>query len=224
MAGCQWEKLSVSKQVINQQGKTIRWVLSIAALVLAVLVATLAGWRHFQISRAAAALPVNERMGGDFVLPSSRGVPLDTRELRGKVVLLNFGFASCPDVCPTVLARLRQVLKELGPEASDTQVVFVSFDPARDSLSLLKGYVTHFHPDIVAATGSEAEVATVAKQYGVVYMKEDTGSAAGYAFAHSDYIYLLDAEGRLRKLYDNQASATEMADDVRTLLATRAFF
>ena len=205
-------------------GKTIGRALSIVALVLAVLVAALAGWRHFQLSRAAAALPVNERMGGDFVLPSTRGVPLDTRQLRGKVVLLNFGFASCPDVCPTVLARLRQVLKELGPDAAATQVVFVSFDPARDTLPLLKGYVAHFHPDILAATGSDDEIATVAKQYGVVYMKEDTGSAAGYAFAHSDYIYLLDTQGRLRKLYDNQASATEMAGDVRTLLATRAFF
>lgn len=205
-------------------GRTIGRALSIVALVLAVLVAALAGWRHLQLGRAAAALPVNERMGGDFVLPSTRGVPLDTRQLRGKVVLLNFGFASCPDVCPTVLARLRQVLKELGPDAAATQVVFVSFDPARDSLSLLKGYVEHFHPDILAVTGSDSEIAAVAKQYGVIYMKADTGSAAGYGFAHSDYIYLLDTEGRLRKLYDNQASATEMAGDVRTLLATRAFF
>jgi len=210
----------------SEQGmsKTMGRVLSIAALVLAVLVAGLAGWRHFQLSRAAAALPVNERMGGDFMLPSTRGVPLDMRQLRGKVVLLNFGFASCPDVCPTVLARLRQVLRELGPDAAGTQVVFVSFDPARDTLTQLKGYVAHFHPDIIGATGTDAEIAAVAKQYGVIYMKEDTGSAAGYGFAHSDYIYLLDAEGRLRKLYDNQASSAEMTADVRTLLATKAFF
>lgn len=204
--------------------KTIGRALSIAALMLAVLVAGVAGWRHVQMNRAAAALPVNERMGGDFVLSSTRGVPLDTRQLRGKVVLLNFGFASCPDVCPTVLARLRQVLKELGPDAAGTQVVFVSFDPARDTLDQLKGYVAHFHPDIIAATGTDAEIAAVAKQYGVVYMKEDTGSAAGYAFAHSDYIYLLDTDGRLRKLYDNQAGSAEMAADVRTLLAVKSFF
>lgn len=199
--------------------KTIGRVLSIAALMLAVLVAGLAGWRHVQLSRAAAALPVNERLGGDFVLPSTRDMPLDTRQLRGKVVLLNFGFTSCPDVCPLVLARLRQVIKELGPDAARAQVVFISFDPARDSIAHLKGYVAHFHPDIIGATGSEVQIAGVAAQYGAVYLKEDDGSAAGYNFAHSDYIYLVDGEGRVRKLYDNRASTAEITADMRTLLA-----
>lgn len=199
-------------------------IVSVVVILLALLVAALAGWRYYQLSRAAEALPVNTRMGGDFVLPSTRDVPLDTRQLRGKVVLLNFGFASCPDVCPMVLARLRQVINELGADAAAAQVVFVSFDPARDSITQLKGYVTHFHPDIIGATGTEAEIAAVGKQYGVVYMKEDTGSAAGYGFAHSDYIYLLDTEGRVRKLYDNHTPTTDISRDVRTLLAASRLF
>ena len=199
-------------------------VVTALVLLLALVAVLLAGWRYYQLSRAAESLPVNARMGGDFVLPSTRDAPLDTRQLRGKVVLLNFGFASCPDVCPTVLARLRQVINELGPDAASAQVVFVSFDPERDSLDLLKGYVAHFHPDIIGATGSAAQIADVGKQYGVVYMKEDTGSAAGYGFAHSDYIYLLDTEGRVRKLYDNRTSTTDISRDVRTLLAARRLF
>lgn len=199
-------------------------IIVFVVIAVALLVAVLAGWRHFQMSRAAEALPVNTRMGGDFVLPSTLDAPLDTRQLRGKVVLLNFGFASCPDVCPTVLARLRQVLNELGPDAAKARVVFVSFDPARDTIAQLKGYVAHFHPEIVGATGTEAEIADVAKKYGVVYMKEDTGSAAGYGFAHSDYIYLLDARGRVRKLYDNRALTTQISKDVQTLLAADSFF
>lgn len=199
-------------------------IVAVLALLLALLALLLAGWRYFQLSRAADALPVNTRMGGDFVLPSTRGVPLDTRDLRGKVVLLNFGFASCPDVCPTVLARLRQVISELGPDAASAQVVFVSFDPERDSIELLKGYVAHFHPAIIGATGTGTEIAAVGKQYGVVYMKEDTGSAAGYGFAHSDYIYLLDTEGRVRKLYDNGTPTTDISRDVRMLLAAGRLF
>lgn len=199
-------------------------VIAIVAVCLALLVAALAGWRYFQMSRAAEALPVNTRMGGDFVLPSTRDVPLDTRQLRGKVVLLNFGFSSCPDVCPMVLARLRQVLTELGADSARAQVVFVSFDPERDSITHLKGYVSHFHPSIIGATGSEAEIAAIAKQYGVVFMKEETGSAAGYGFAHSDYIYLLDTQGRVRKLYDNRTLTTDISRDVRTLLAADRLF
>lgn len=199
-------------------------IISLVVIALALMVALLAGWRYFVLSRAADALPVNTRMGGDFVLPSTRDVPLELRQLRGKVVLLNFGFASCPDVCPTVLARLRQVIGELGPDAARAQVVFVSFDPARDTMAHLKGYVAHFHPDIIGATGSDAEIVAVAKKYGVVYLKEDTGSAAGYGFAHSDYIYLLDTEGRVRKLYDNQAPTTQISADVRTLLAADGVF
>jgi protein SCO1/2 len=195
-----------------------RW-LALVVVLLAVLVTVLAGWRYVQLSRAAAALPVNTRMGGDFVLPSTRDVPLDTRQLRGKVVLLNFGFASCPDVCPMVLARLREVMTELGADAAQTQVVFVSFDPARDSLAYLKDYLAHFHPDIIGVTGTEAAIAAVARQYGVVYMMEDTGSAAGYGFAHSDYIYLLDTQGRVRQLYDGRALTTDISRDVRILLA-----
>ena len=143
---------------------------ALAVILLVVLASLVAGWRYLQISRAAEALPVNTRMGGDFILPSTQGSPLDTRELRGKVVLLNFGFATCPDVCPMVLARLRQVMTELRDDAARTQVVFVSFDPSRDTVGVLKEYVSHFHPDIIGATGTEAEIATVARQYGAVYM------------------------------------------------------
>lgn len=195
--------------------QTLLLSIGIVLLVAATLLAL--QWQARQ--RALEALPVNTRMGGDFTLPSTRGQPLDTRTLRGKVVLLNFGFASCPDVCPMVLARLRQVVRTLGPDAAGVQVVFVSFDPARDKLPGLKAYVEHFDPGFIGATGTDAEIAQVAARFGVVYLKEDTGSAAGYGFAHSDYIYLVDATGHVRKLYDTHARSDEIAADVRLLQA-----
>jgi protein SCO1/2 len=191
-------------------------------LLLAVAVVLALQWQTKR--RALAELPVNTRMGGDFLLPSTRGA-LDTRTLRGKIVLLNFGFTSCPDVCPLVLARLRQTVKQLGDDAENVQVVFVSFDPARDTLPAIKAYVEHFDPAFLGATGSETEIARLATRYGVVYLREQTGSAAGYGFAHSDYIYLLDTAGRVRKLYGGDVKTDEIASDIRLLQAAdRALF
>lgn len=187
------------------------------------MVAVMYGTQYLAKQRALAALPVNTKMGGDFVLPSTNGT-LDTRKLRGKVVLLNFGFASCPDICPLVLARMGQVLKQLGPEAEGVQGVFVSFDPERDTLELLAPYVRHFHPDLLGATGTSDEIAVLAARFGVVYMKEDSGSASGYGFAHSDYIYLIDTKGRIRKLYDTRAPIAEMVADARLLAREDSLF
>lgn len=199
---------------------TKRLAIAAAGILLLALGAVLAlQWQAER--RARELLPVNPRMGGDFVLPSTQGGPLDTRTLRGKVVLLNFGFASCPDVCPMVLARMKAAVKALGDDAAGVQGVFVSFDPARDTIPLLTPYVQHFHPDFIGATGTEAEIAAVASRYGVVYLKESSGSAAGYGFAHSDYIYLLDAEGHVRKLYGGDATTDEIVRDVRLLQAAQ---
>lgn len=187
------------------------------------MVAVMYGTQYLAKQRALAAFPVNTKMGGDFVLPSTRGT-LDTQQLRGKVVLLNFGFASCPDICPLVLARMGQALKQLGPEAGRVQGVFVSFDPERDTLALLAPYVRHFHPDMIGATGTPAEIAALAARFGVVYMKEDSGSASGYGFAHSDYIYLIDTKGRVRKLYDTRAPIAEMVADARLLAREDSLF
>ncbi|MDQ8036078.1 MAG: SCO family protein [Pedobacter sp.] len=206
-------------------------IIILVAATSVFFIAVMLGTQYLAKKRALEALPVNTKMGGDFILPSTQGAgqdggqgKLDTSTLRGKVVLLNFGFTSCPDVCPLVLARLKQVLKELGEDAAGAQVVFVSFDPERDSLPNLTAYVQHFDPRIIGATGSDAEIATVAAQYGVVYIKEKSDSASGYNFAHSDYIYLLDKQGRLRKLYANDAKTTEISADVRLLQSEGSLF
>lgn len=192
-------------------------IAAVAGLALALVVVLALQWQARR--RAELELPVNTRMGGDFVLPSSRGEPLDTRTLRGRIVLLNFGFTSCPDICPLVLARLRQTVRALGDDAEDVQVVFVSFDPARDTLANVKAYVEHFNPGFIGVVGDERQTAAVAARYGVVYLKEDGGSAGGYGFAHSDYIYLLDSQGRIRKLYGIDVNTDEIVRDVRLLQA-----
>lgn len=191
------------------------WGLSVA-LVAALAVAS--QWRPAP-PRSEPPLPVLGRFGGDFHLPATTGGVRALSDFRGRVVLLNFGFTSCPDICPTVLARLSQVRRDLGPDAAQTQTLFVSFDPERDSLARLQAYLAHFGPELIGFSGTPAETATVARQYGVVYQKDDTGSRAGYGFSHSDYIYLIDDQGRVRKLFATSTPVPEMVRDVRRLLA-----
>lgn len=167
----------------------------------------------------AEPLPVNTRLGGDFTLPSTQGGEQSLSTFKGRLVLLNFGYTHCPDICPTVLHRMAQVMRHLEKKASNVQPVFVSFDPARDTLPHLKSYVTAFYPDMVAMTGTPEQIAVAAKQYGVVYFQEPGDSAAGKLFAHSDFIYLLDRQGRVRALFNNEQSIDAMSDTVQQLLS-----
>ncbi len=135
--------------------------------------------------------------GGDFVLQSADG-PLDTRSLRGKVVLIYFGYTYFPDICPTSLVTVAQVLKALAPAELDrVKTVFVSVDPERDTPQRLKDYTAFFHPGMVGVTGSDEEVAKAARLYGAVYARQDVGSKASYVVDHSAWTYLVAPDGRL---------------------------
>ena len=173
----------------------------------------------------AKPLPVNTRLGGDFTLTStledSEGKPgraASLSDFHGKVMLLNFGYTSCPDICPMVVARMSQVMKRLGEDADKVQVLFVTFDPERDTAERLDEYLGYFNPGFVGFTGTEDQIKQAAKQFGVIYMPQRGESAAGTLFTHSDFIYLLDRQGRVRALFATDKPLQEMVDDVRSLL------
>lgn len=166
----------------------------------------------------AEPLPINTRLGGDFALASTQGGEQHLSSFRGKLVLLNFGYTHCPDVCPTVLHRMSRVMRSLEADAKQVQPVFVSFDPARDTVSHLKTYVSAFYPDMIGMTGTPEQIAAAAKQYGVVYFEEPGDSAAGKLFGHSDFIYLLDKQGRVRALFNSEQSIEAMTHTVKQLL------
>jgi protein SCO1 len=166
-------------------------------------------------------LPVNSRLGGDFVLLDQQGLMFNSEDLRGKLVLMFFGFTHCPDICPATLARTVSTWKELGErERRQVQVVFVTFDAERDTPDHLRDYLAFFDSSVIGLTGTREALAEVASRYGVVYMKEtaEEGSEQDYMFAHSDFVYLLDREGRVRKLFKSQFDQEEMLRDVRSLL------
>jgi protein SCO1 len=166
-------------------------------------------------------LPVNTRLGGEFVLMDQQGLMFNSEDLRGNVVLMFFGFTHCPDICPATLARTVSTWKELGErERRNVKVVFVSFDSERDTPEHLRAYLAFFDPSVIGLTGNAEAIAEVAARYGVVYMQESAPETDpdNYMFAHSDFVYLLDTDGRVRKLFKSQFDPEEMLADVRSLL------
>ncbi len=165
---------------------------------------------------------VNEPQGGDFLLYSSQG-EFSLEQQRGKVVLLYFGYSKCPDVCPTTLSTIAQALNELSEEELEyVQGVFVSVDPKRDSYQLLEEYVSYFHPNLIGVTGSESEIAEVAKRYGALYEEvtlED--SDFGYAVNHSADTYLITPEGELRFMFPHGTPSFVILEAIRYLLGSK---
>jgi len=153
----------------------------------------------------------------DFKLRDPLGNTRSLADFRGKVVVLFFGYVHCPDVCPTTLADLAQVMRLLGPQADKVQVLFVTVDPERDTPALLAEYVPAFHPSFLGLYGTPQETAVVAKRFEIVYQKQAT--ASGYNVDHSAGSYLIDPAGRVRLLAPYAQRAEWLAADIRLLLA-----
>ena len=156
------------------------------------------------------------RVAPDFALRGSDGAELALRHYRGKVIVLQFGFTSCPKVCPTTLASLAEARRKLGAQASALQVVYVTVDPERDDVGRLQKYLAGFDPSFVGGTGTEDQLEAVRRDYGVAAAR--ISSDADYTFSHSSYTYLIDREGRLRALMPYGQPSDDYVHDVKVLL------
>lgn len=132
-------------------------------------------------------------IGGPFRLTSHEGRPFTDENLKGKPFLVFFGFTHCPEVCPTTLHDLSQDLESLGRDAEKLNVAFITVDPARDTPELMKTYLSSFDPRIVGLTGTEEEIAAVAKAYKIYYRKVPTDG--DYTMDHTATIFLMDSKG-----------------------------
>jgi len=156
--------------------------------------------------------------GGDFTLHSANG-PLSLHDLKGKVVLLYFGYTFCPDICPTSLAFNSQALATLDKtELDKVQMLFVSVDPERDTLDKLKAYTAYFHPSILGLSGTPEEIAKAAKLYGASYARQETGSAGGYVVDHSAYTYVIAPDGSLFKSLDHGTPPPQVVEAIRAAM------
>ena len=156
--------------------------------------------------------------GGDFSLTGPEGKTVSLEDFRNKLVLIYFGYTFCPDICPITLSNLKLIMLDLGERAEDVQVIFISIDPERDTFQKLKDYVPYFHPTFIGLTGSEAELASVAKKYQTFYLKQKVESEAGYLMAHSDVVILVDQNGRFRGRYKSKYDLDKLTTDIRWLL------
>ena len=156
------------------------------------------------------------RQAPDFSLRGSDGGELKLSRYRGKVVVLGFGFTSCPEICPTTLAVLAQARKKLSASADEVQVVYVTVDPERDDTERMRKYLASFDPTFVGGTGTAAQLAAIRQAYGVVAEKKPF--AGGYTVAHSSFTYLIDRDGSLRALMPFGHTADDYVHDVKLLL------
>ena len=157
------------------------------------------------------------RAAPELGLEASTGGKLSLANYRGKVVLLGFGFTSCPEVCPTTLAVLAQVRKKLGAQADQVQVIYVTVDPERDTAARMRAYLGGFDPGFVGGTGTPAQLAAARKNYGVMADRKPVGDS--YSVAHSSSVYLIDRKGLLRGMMPYGRLPDDYVHDVRALLS-----
>lgn len=152
-------------------------------------------------------------------LPDASGQRRTLAEFKGKVVIVFFGYTQCPDVCPTTLAELAALKRELGPDGNRIQALFITIDPERDTPEVLKTYVTSFDPGFLALRGTPEETAAVAKEFKVYFAKVPGKTPTSYTMDHSSGNYVFDTRGKVRLLVRNGAGLPAWAADIKALLA-----
>lgn len=199
---------------------TLRWlrVVRYTAYALAVLLAAGTGaalWlkRDAGVEQrlGGLAVPPAVAIGGPFHLTDHTGRAVTEASFRGRLMLIFFGFTHCPDICPTELQVIAEVLDRLGPQADRLVPLFITVDPDRDTPEALARYVELFDPRIVGLTGTAEQIAAVARAFRVYYAKVHPPDATTYTMDHSAFLYLMDAEGRLVALFRPGTGAAEIA-------------
>jgi len=184
----------------------------LAGLVLSLGVVLIA--REYMVAPGA---PPAAAIGGPFRLTDQDGRIVTEADLKGRPSLVFFGFTHCPDVCPTTLFDISQIMAALGPDADRTRAVFITVDPERDTQSVLKDYLSSFDPHVSALTGDLGSITTVAKAYRV-YFKKVPLDGGGYTMDHTAITYLMDKEGRFVSPFNLKRTPEAAAADLRRQL------
>ena len=156
-------------------------------------------------------------IGGPFKLTDQNGKPISDRDLKGRPSLVFFGFTHCPEVCPTTLFDISEILNKLGPDASKVNAVFITVDPERDSPAVLKDYLASFNPRLVGVGGDAEQLAAVAKAYRVYYKKVPLKDG-DYTMDHTAIIYLMDKNGQFVAPFSLRRKPEEAAAELRRYL------
>ena len=154
----------------------------------------------------------------DFTLTKADGTEFRLNEQRGKIVLLFFGYTTCPDYCPTTLAEMNQLMISLGDKAENVQVVFISVDPERDTPEKAQTYAGQFHPTFLGLSGTQAELEPIWQGYSIFREEVQSDSGLGTIINHTVRLYLVDAQGNMRLSYAYGTPVEDVVHDVELLL------
>ena len=157
----------------------------------------------------------NEARG---VLIDQYGHPMPASKLSGHYLLVYFGYTSCPDICPTALATISRTLDLIGPQSENVLPLFVTVDPARDTVAVMRGYVAHFDRRLIGLTGSPGAIAAARKAFDVTAKQRHPDENGNYAFDHSLFIYFAGPDGKVLRTFHASQPAASIASDVRKLL------
>jgi len=156
----------------------------------------------------------------EFTLTDQDNRVVSAENFRGQIVLLYFGYTECPDACPTTLAMLKQAVQSLGAQASSVRILFVSVDPQRDTVPVLKRYVTAFGPQFVGLRGDDSALNALTHRYRVAYHREKPGPDGYYSVDHSSAVFVFDRTGEPRLLAGSTSGVKTIASDLQRLLAS----
>lgn len=191
----------------------------IFALVV-LLIAAVTGLGALWLTRPGGPIGSGEALvGGPFTLTDQNGKRVTDQDFRGKYMLIFFGYTYCPDVCPGELQVMSAALDELGPVGEKIQPIFISIDPARDTPETMKLYVSNFHPRMVGLTGSDADIAAVAKAYRVYYAKaKGAENSPDYLMDHSTILYLMGPDGKFVKHFTYSTDVKALVEGLRAVI------
>jgi protein SCO1/2 len=171
----------------------------------------------FLIAGRSPIPPAASAIGGPFTLVDQDGRTVSDQDLKGKPFLVFFGFTHCPDICPTTLFEVSEVLRSLGPDAGRVGALFVTVDPERDSAEKLKDYLSSFDPHLRGLTGDPAAIAAIEKTYRV-YSRKVPLADGDYTMDHTALVYLMDKQGRFVAPFNLKRKPEESAADLRRYL------
>jgi protein SCO1/2 len=190
-------------------------ILMVATMAV-VAIGVIAMWSYIASGPRGPGDHATASIGGPFSLIDQTGAPVTDQSYAGRYRLIYFGYTFCPDACPTELQVMAQAMDLLGPAAAKVQPIFITIDPARDTVQQMAAYVPQFDKRLVGLTGSPQQIATVARAYKVYYAKADTeGDPANYAMNHSSYVYLMDRAGKFLTVFSNDTDADKMAAAIK---------
>lgn len=156
--------------------------------------------------------------GRQLALVDYQGRQRSLADFQGKATVVFFGYTSCPDICPTMLARLADVMKALGSDAERVQVLFVTVDPERDSAERLKDFVPWFNPTFLGLRGDAEQIKAATEEFRVFAARKPVEGELGYVIDHSTGAYVFDPAGRLRLYVKDTSSVDDITADIHLLL------